>query len=93
MASNTSNLGLLKKDPLTDGKDTFNIRTMLNDNWDKIDDFAGETIPISRGGTGATTAAQALANLGGAPAYTYGTEDLTAGSSPLETGKLYFVYE
>ena len=28
-----------------------------------------------------------------APAYTYGTTDLTAGSSPLETGKLYFVYE
>lgn len=28
-----------------------------------------------------------------APAYTYGTEDLTAGSSSLETGKLYFVYE
>lgn len=28
-----------------------------------------------------------------APAYTYGTTDLTAGSSTLETGKLYFVYE
>lgn len=28
-----------------------------------------------------------------APAYTYGTTDLTAGSSELETGKLYFVYE
>lgn len=28
-----------------------------------------------------------------APAYTYGTADLTAGSSSLETGKLYFVYE
>ena len=28
-----------------------------------------------------------------APAYTYGTEDLTAGSSPLATGTLYFVYE
>ena len=28
-----------------------------------------------------------------APAYTYGTEDLTAGTSTLETGKLYFVYE
>ena len=25
--------------------------------------------------------------------YGYGTEDLTAGTSPLETGKLYFVYE
>lgn len=28
-----------------------------------------------------------------APAYSYGTEDLTAGTSELETGKLYFVYE
>ena len=32
-------------------------------------------------------------SIGAAPAYTYGTEDLTAGTSPLETGKLYFVYE
>lgn len=32
-------------------------------------------------------------SIGAAPAYTYGTEDLTAGSSKLETGKLYFVYE
>ena len=31
--------------------------------------------------------------IGAAPAYTYGTTDLTAGESPLETGKLYFVYE
>lgn len=29
----------------------------------------------------------------GDPGYTYGTTDLTAGVSPLETGKLYFVYE
>ena len=28
-----------------------------------------------------------------APAYTYGTEDLTAGTSSLATGTLYFVYE
>ena len=33
------------------------------------------------------------AAIGAAPAYSYGTEDLTAGTSPLETGKLYFVYE
>jgi hypothetical protein len=37
LSSNTEKLGLLKKDPLTDGNDTFNIQTMLNDNWDKID--------------------------------------------------------
>lgn len=37
MASNTPNLNLLKKNPATDGNDTFNIETMLNENWDKID--------------------------------------------------------
>ena len=41
MSSNTPNLNLLKKDPLTDGNDTFNIQTMLNDNWDKIDTAVG----------------------------------------------------
>lgn len=34
-----------------------------------------------------------LASIGAAPAYTYGTEDLTAGTSELATGTLYFVYE
>lgn len=37
MASNTPNLNLLKKDPVADKLDTFNIQTMLNENWDKID--------------------------------------------------------
>lgn len=41
MASNTPNLGLLKKDPVVDGNDTFNVQTMLNDNWDRVDEFAG----------------------------------------------------
>lgn len=51
------------------------------------------TMPIEKGGTDATTAAGARENLGAAPAYTYGTEDLEAGTSELETGKLHFVYE
>ena len=38
MASYTEHLQLLKKDPVADGADTFNIQTMLNDNWDKIDE-------------------------------------------------------
>jgi hypothetical protein len=42
LASNTPNLDLLKKDPVTDGDDTFNIQTMLNDNWDKIDAAMGQ---------------------------------------------------
>lgn len=41
MSSNTPNLGLLKKDPMVDGNETFNIKTMLNDNWDKIDEAVG----------------------------------------------------
>ena len=39
----------------------------------------------------ASAAQTAVANK--APMYSYGTADLTAGSSPLESGKLYFVYE
>ncbi|WP_018885087.1 pyocin knob domain-containing protein [Paenibacillus massiliensis] len=42
MGSNTTNLNLLKKDPITDGDQTFNIETMLNDNWDKIDTGFGD---------------------------------------------------
>ena len=42
MASYTENLNLLKKDPVADGADTFNIETMLNENWDKIDKAKGE---------------------------------------------------
>ena|GEM_PF-6675052 len=42
MASKTPNLDLLKKDPVADGNDTFNIQTMLNENWDKIDAAVGE---------------------------------------------------
>lgn len=40
MAENTDRYGLLKKNPETDGNDTFNIKTMLNDNWDKLDQAA-----------------------------------------------------
>lgn len=47
------------------------------------------TLPITNGGTGATTAANALNNLG----ITYGTTDLTAGESALATGAIYLVYE
>lgn len=43
MATNTPNLDLHKKDPLTDGNDYFDVNTMLNDNWDKIDTNAKAT--------------------------------------------------
>lgn len=37
MAENTPNLNLYLKDPIADGNDTFNIETMLNENFRKID--------------------------------------------------------
>lgn len=62
----------------------------LADDYPKPDaaDLYG-SVPIANGGTGATTAAAALRNLG----ITYGTSDLTAGTSELATGAVYFVYE
>lgn len=33
-----------------------------------------------------------LSTIGAAPAYTYGMTELTAGTSSLDIGKLYFVY-
>ena len=41
MASNTEHLGLLMKDPVVDGNDSFNVETMLNENWRRIDEGLG----------------------------------------------------
>lgn len=41
MPGNTPVAGFYKKDPVTDGNDTFNIVTMLNENWDKADELLG----------------------------------------------------
>lgn len=38
MGSYTKNMNLYKADPVADANDTFNIKKMLNDNWDKIDE-------------------------------------------------------
>ncbi|WP_322902961.1 hypothetical protein [Paenibacillus campi] len=42
MSSNTEQLNLLKVDPVTDSQQYFNVDTMLNANWDKVDEFAGQ---------------------------------------------------
>lgn len=42
MSINTNKLKLLKVDPIADGEQYFNIDTMLNENWDKVDTYAQE---------------------------------------------------
>ncbi|GAB6988049.1 tail fiber protein [Paenibacillus pini] len=42
MPTNTTKLNLLKMNPSTDGAKTFNIDTMLNENWDKVDAAVGK---------------------------------------------------
>ncbi|MCT4686347.1 hypothetical protein [Vallitalea sp.] len=41
MSDYTSKLNLYKVDPAIDGEHTFNIKSMMNDNWDKIDEKVG----------------------------------------------------
>lgn len=83
--------------PGTDNGVTYGVRQKIGNGVSVLGQLpfvaVEGTVPVTQGGTGATTAAEARTNLGAAPAYTAGTEDLTAGTSPLESGKLYFVYE
>ena len=41
MSSNTAKIGLYKANPITEPNDNFNIDTLLNNNWDKIDVAVG----------------------------------------------------
>ena len=56
-----------------------------------ISDETATSLGLESGAT--VDEALAQVNAAKTPDYEYGTEDLTAGTSPLETGKLYFVYE
>lgn len=65
-------------------------------NKEYVDSVVGSKVPTSRTINGKALSANislTASDVGAAPAYTYGTTDLTAGTSALETGKLYFVYE
>lgn len=45
MSKNTKNYGLFEYEPETDGAQTFNIQSALNENWDKIDETLAATDP------------------------------------------------
>jgi hypothetical protein len=61
MAKQTTNFGFTKPEI-----NEFYDVNVQNENWDKVDEEMGKTLPISRGGTGSTTATAAITNLGGA---------------------------
>lgn len=63
------------------------------DGTENINPGVKGTLAIKNGGTNATSADAARQNIGAAPAYTYGTEDLVAGESQLAAGTLHIVYE
>ncbi|WP_238899378.1 hypothetical protein [Clostridium sp. YIM B02500] len=44
----TSILNLIKPDSVADANQTFNLKTFLNDNWDKLDTFAAKTITTDK---------------------------------------------
>jgi hypothetical protein len=69
MASNTARLGLYKRDPVADATTNFNLKTMINDNWDLIDTLIAlksETLTPAAIQTKIDTAITAL--IGGSPA-------------------------
>lgn len=65
--------------------DTANVRSTIINHAVPIPDVSGQ---ISTHNTDATAHQGVLA-----PMYTFGTTDLTAGSSALPSGQLHFVYE
>lgn len=58
MSSYTGNLNLYKADPVADGNDTFNIDTMMNENWDKID--AAQPFKATTSGTASALTVEGL---------------------------------
>jgi hypothetical protein len=73
---------------ITDSSDTAASATAIKNVQTNLETTNSNVTELSRKVDGIT-----LNSLGGAPAYSYGTSDLTAGSSALTTGQLHFVYE
>lgn len=98
MASYTPNLDLLKKSPVTDGDDMFNVETMLNENWDRIDRGIGDyTTPAQKmgltGDLSVGASLDVLANIGNVHVWrktVVAEEEVPAGYTlgPVESNKV-----
>lgn len=76
MAEQTTNFGFTKPDV----NEFYDVQVQ-NDNWDKLDEELGGTLPISRGGTGSTSATAALTNLGAAKnVHKHNASDINSGT-------------
>ena len=76
MAEQTTNFGFTKPDV----NEFYDVQVQ-NDNWDKLDEELGGTVPISRGGTGSTSATAALTNLGAAKnVHKHNASDINSGT-------------
>lgn len=76
MATQTSNFGFIKPDV----NDFYDVQVQ-NENWDKVDEEMGKTLPISKGGTGSTSATAALTNLGAAKnVHKHNASDINSGT-------------
>ena len=86
MAKQTTNLGFIKPDA-----NEFYDVSVQNENWDKADELLGNvapnaeniigTLPISKGGTGSTSATAALTNLGAAKnVHKHNASDINSGT-------------
>ena len=76
MSYKTPNFGFVKPEP----SEFYDVQVQ-NENWDKVDEQLGSTLPISRGGTGSTSATAALANLGAAKnVHKHNASDVNSGT-------------
>ena len=95
MAKLTTEFGFTKPEP----NDFYNIDE-LNANWDKVDTLLRTIANLCETRMDAHTKNQSnphkvtAQQIGAAPAYTYGAEDIEEGSaSEYEDGHIHFIYE
>lgn len=92
--TDASNTYLGKTDKAQSAKVADSANSVLGSN---VNGAVSQATHASSASSADSAKSVAWANVSGKPAipnmWSYGTEDLTAGSSPLETGKLHFVYE